>query len=169
MNVITLTQTPATAPIATASATSPSSPPRRRDRNAARAAAAPRGEKIMVAAVIGNGLRASATLCVGSRPKPSCASSPACERHVVAMDHFGAARRAEDLGDVARLAAANALRMRRVVGDEPAADLGPAFVADRDAVAARKDALDPGDAGGQQAFAVGKRRGRAGVDEARRP
>ena len=44
--------------------------------------------------------------------------------------------------------------MQRVVGDQAAADLGAALVADGDAIAARKIALDPGDAGRQQALAA---------------
>ena len=69
--------------------------------------------------------------------------------------------------DVARVAAADALGVQGVIGDEPAPDLGPALVADGDAIAAREHALDARDPGRQQAFAAGERRDGAGVDKHR--
>ena len=81
------------------------------------------------------------------------------------MDHLGAPGRPQDMGDIARIAAANALRMQRVIGNKPSPDLGPALVADRDAIAARKHAFDPCDPSRQQTFAASKRCHGAGIDK----
>ncbi len=73
-------------------------------------------------------------LCAARRFKQG--ASALGERHVVAMDHLGAAARAEEARDVARIASANPLGVQGVEGDEAAADLRPALVANGDAVAA---------------------------------
>src|SRR5580658_112086 len=83
------------------------------------------------------------------------------------MDHFGAPRGAEKVSDVARLAAADAFGMQRVIGDQTAPDLDAALIADGDAIATRKRALDPRDPGGQQTLSVRERCGGARVDEYR--
>ncbi len=74
-------------------------------------------------------------------------------------------RRLQDMGDIARIAAADALRMQGVVGDQPPPDLGPALVADGDAITARKHAFDPRDPRRQQAFAASERGGSACIDK----
>ena len=83
------------------------------------------------------------------------------------MDHFSAPGRPQDMRDIARIAATDALRMQRIIGNEPPPDLGPALVADGDAVAARKHPFDPCNPSRQQAFAAGERRHSASIDNNR--
>jgi len=67
------------------------------------------------------------------------------------MNHLGAASGSENVCDVARIVAANAVGMRRVVGDKPSPDLDPLLIADRDTVATFEYAFNTGDSGRQQA------------------
>jgi D-serine deaminase-like pyridoxal phosphate-dependent protein len=76
-------------------------------------------------------------------------------RHVVAMDHLCASGNPQDLRNIARIAAADALRVKGVISNESSADLGPPLVADRDAIAAREYALNARHSGRQEAFAAG--------------
>ncbi len=69
--------------------------------------------------------------------------------------------------DVARIAARDARGVRRVIGDQAAADLAARRVADQHAIAARKLAFDARDPRRQQALAAGERPRRAGVDRDR--
>src|SRR3954463_4413452 len=85
---------------------------------------------------------------------------------VVAVDHLGAARIAEDVLDLAARAADDLLGLLGVVGDEPAPELARA-VADDHRVAAREGALDAADPDRQEARAAGKRPRRAGIDDER--
>jgi len=59
--------------------------------------------------------------------------------------------------DIARIAAHDALRMQRVIGNEAPSDLGPALVPDGNAIAPRKHAFDPRDPSRQQAFSPSER------------
>src|SRR5271157_2199566 len=136
IDVIALTQRPASTPTPIASATSPHSLARRRARSLAMATSARRGGNFMVAAsLFRERSRAWANLCAAGGAKPR-AASPLRQGHVVAMDHLGAPRGSEDVDDVARLAAADALGVQGVIGDEPAPDLGAPLVPDGDAVPA---------------------------------
>src|SRR5258708_28006112 len=83
------------------------------------------------------------------------------------MDHFSAPGGPQDMRDVARIAAADALRVKSVIGDKPAPDLDPLLVADRDAVATFEHAFDACDSGRQQTFAARQRRDGAAVDKDR--
>src|SRR5471032_2850002 len=86
------------------------------------------------------------------------------ERHVVAVDHFGASRRAQDMGNVAGIASSDPLCMQRVIGDETAADFGALSVPDSDAIAACESPLDPSHPCGQQTLAGNQRLRGARVD-----
>src|SRR5208337_4976158 len=165
ISVMALTATPASTPTPIASATSPSSLARRRARNLAMRTSAGRGVFIETPGRMQRSCAACPDLCATCRPKPRAAASAARQRHVVAMDHFGAARRPEEMGDIARVAPADAFGMQGVESDQAPPDFRPALIADGDAVAAREGAFDPGDAGRQQALAPVKRGGGAGVDE----
>src|SRR5271169_723079 len=103
----------------------------------------------------------------GGDPRRRRRAPSAGERHVVAMDHFGPPGGSEDMGDVARIASADALGVHGVISDEPASNLGPVLVANGDAIAARENALDARDPGRQQAFSPRQRPGGAGVHEHR--
>src|SRR5208283_2307509 len=108
IDVIALTQRPASAPTPIAIATRPNSLARRRRRSLASVASALRGRKLIVAAGrFGVRPQAWADLCAAGDQSQGVASSLR-QRHVVAVDHFGAAGGAENMRDVARLAAANA-------------------------------------------------------------
>ena len=70
--------------------------------------------------------------------------------HVVAVDQFRAAARAQQRLDVARGEAGDPGRVGGVVGHEAAADLAAPDVRDRHAIAAREAARDGRDAGREQ-------------------
>ena len=89
------------------------------------------------------------------------------ERHVVAVDHLGAAGEAEERLDLAAVAAGDAFGVGGVVGDEAAADLLAVHADDVDRVAALEAALDPADARRQEALARPERPRRAFVDDQR--
>src|SRR5580658_747713 len=167
--VITATHKPASTPTTVASAAMPNSFARRRARTVASATSAGRGTEIirarrsteppMIELMRGGAGHAKGG---GDPPAPS---SPAGERHVVAVDHFSAPGRSEDVRDVARISSPDALGVAGVIGDEPAPDFSPALVADGDAIAARETAFDPRDPGRQQALSPRQRRGGSGIDE----
>src|SRR5262245_46693519 len=96
-------------------------------------------------------------------------SSLPLQHHIVAMDQLGAAKIAENLLDFTALAPDDGFGLLMVVGGEPAADFDALAVPDDDGVAALEAALDPGDAGGQEALARGECRGCALVDGERAP
>ena len=56
------------------------------------------------------------------------------------MDHFGAPGRPQDMRDVARVTAADALGVQGVIGDKPAPDLGSPLISDGDTIAPREHA-----------------------------
>src|SRR5262244_985695 len=66
---------------------------------------------------------------------PACALSPA-HHQIIPVHHFGAAAEPEDRENVGGRAALDLGGVLGVVGDEPAADLGPIGSADNDGVAA---------------------------------
>src|SRR5262245_30082339 len=79
--------------------------------------------------------------------------SVAAQDHVVTMHQGGAARKAQDGGNLARLLADDARRVVARVGHETAAELAPVGATDDDGVAALEGALHPLDARRQQALA----------------
>src|SRR5574337_1366148 len=165
IKVITATQTPAAAPAATASATSPSSWPRSQARSLATATSARRVGSLIATARVEESATRAWKSDLGATPRGSQGPRTLDERHVVAMNHLGAARRAENLGDIARIASSYRLGVRGVVGDQPPSDLRAPFVANAHAVAPRKSPLDALHACRQQALARRERRRGARVDE----
>ncbi len=156
--VITATHRPARTPTPTASAVRPSSLARKRARTVAYMTSAGRGTEIRRA-------RRSPTepmfkLMHGARPPCQGRAAGQVPESAMSSRWIISARPGgpEDMRDVARIAAADALGVQRVIGDEAAADLGAVLVADRHAIAAREHALDARDARRQQAFAAGERR-----------
>jgi hypothetical protein len=83
------------------------------------------------------------------------------------MDHFVASGDPQDSRDIARIAAADALRVQGVIGNQPSPDLAAPLVVDRDAIAAREHPFNACDSGRQQAFAAGQRSYSAGFDGVR--
>src|ERR1700733_6466884 len=134
--VIAATHRPASTPTPIASAVMPNSLARRRARTVARAISPGRGTDIsrarrstgvlpMIELMRGGSDHAKG----GGDPRRRRRAPSAGERHVVAMDHLRPPRGSKDMRDVARIAAADALGVEGVIGDEPASDLGPVLVA----------------------------------------
>src|ERR1700729_1897483 len=120
--VITATHKPARTPMPIASAVMPNSLARNLERAVASAISAGRGTETNRARrrtgePIVQAYARRALLCQGRLARRPVSESG--KRHVVAMNHFGAACRPENMGDIARITAADALRMQRVIGNEP--------------------------------------------------
>src|SRR5260370_10826137 len=91
-------------------------------------------------------------LCITlGAPSPRPRALLPSQHQVVAMDHLGAAREAENERDVGRGLAHDPCRILGVIGRQAAADLAIVGTADNHRVAAAEAAVDAHDSGRKQA------------------